>query len=104
MSRLVGSDSEVAMRISSFVPPAKPANENVATKVRNLIAEHLGVDAKRVSNEAHFLKDLGVDWLDRLELVMVIEDRFGVEIEDAVIDRIEAVGDLIHVVEAQPPH
>lgn len=101
LSRLVGSDSEVAMRSVSKVGPI---NENVAIKVRDLIAEHLGIDAKRVSNEAHFRKDLGADWLDRLELVIVIEDRFGVEIGDDVVDRIEAVGDLIRILEAQPLH
>ena len=88
------------MRLSSLPPQAEPAHTNVAGKV---IVEHLGVDAKRVSNEAH-LKDLGADWLDRLELVMLIEDRFGVEIGDDVVDRIEAVGDLIHLIEAQPVH
>lgn len=104
MSRLVGSDSEMAMSTSTVVPQVRPINENVAIKVRDLIAEYLGVDAKRVSNEAHLRKDLGADWLDRLELVIAIEDRFGVEIGEDVVDRIEAVGDLIHVLEAQPLH
>jgi len=105
LSRLVGGDSELAMGTStSSVSKVTPMNENVAIKVRDLIAEHLGIDAKRVSNEAHFRKDLGADWLDRLELVIVIEDRFGVEIGDDVVDRIEAVGDLIRILEAQPLH
>ena len=77
-----------------------PINENVAIKVRDLIAEHLGIDAKRVSNEAHFRKDLGADWLDRLELMIAIEDRFGVEITDDEADQICAVGDLIRHVES----
>jgi acyl carrier protein len=103
ISRLGGSDSEVAMRMSSLPPQLEPADANDAGKVRDLIVEHLGIDAKRVSDEVH-LKDLGADWLDRLELVMLIEDRFGVEIGDKVIDRIEAVGDLIHLIEAQAVH
>jgi acyl carrier protein len=94
----------MAMSTSSVVPQVRPIDENVAVKVRDLIAEYLGVDAKRVSNEAHFRKDLGADWLDRLELVIVIEDRFGIEIGEDVVDRIEAVGDLIQVLEAQPLH
>jgi acyl carrier protein len=44
--------------------------------VRTLIANQLGVDVKRVTDEAHFTDDLGADWLDRLELMIVIEDRF----------------------------
>ncbi|HME98916.1 MAG TPA: patatin-like phospholipase family protein, partial [Terriglobia bacterium] len=46
--------------------------------VRTLIANHLGVDVKRVTDEAHFTDDLGADWLDRLELMIVIEDRFAI--------------------------
>jgi acyl carrier protein len=91
------------MRINSFTQPAA-AMSDVAAKVRNIVAQHLGVDAKRVSDEARFHKDLGVDWLDRLELVMVVEDQFGVEIQDDVVDRIDAVGDLIRCIEAHPLH
>ena len=45
--------------------------------VRTLIANQLGVDVKRVTDEAHFTDDLGADWLDRLELMIVIEDQFA---------------------------
>ena len=45
--------------------------------VRTLIASQLGVDVKHVTDEAHFTDDLGADWLDRLELMIAIEDRFG---------------------------
>ena len=69
-------------------------------KVRALIAEHLYVDLERVTDEAHFDDDLGAEWLDWLELMNVIEDQFdGVEIRDADVDRIVAVGDLIRYVE-----
>src|SRR5262247_1938732 len=52
--------------------------------VRTLIANQLGVDVKRVTDEAHFTDDLGADWLDRLELMIAIEDRFAdVVITDA---------------------
>ena len=51
---------------------------------------------KRVTDEAHFTDDLGADWLDRLELMILIEDRFpAVEITDDDVDRIDVVGDLI---------
>ena len=45
--------------------------------VRTLIANQLGVDVKRVTDEAHFTDDPGADWLDRLELMIVIEDQFA---------------------------
>jgi acyl carrier protein len=68
--------------------------------VRTLIANQLGVDVKRVTDEAHFTDDLGTDWLDRLELMIVIEDRFAdVEITDEEVDQLEVVGDLIRHIE-----
>jgi len=68
--------------------------------VRTLIANQLGVDVKRVTDEAHFTDDLGADWLDRLELMIVIEDRFAdVVITDEDIDQLEVVGDLIRHIE-----
>jgi acyl carrier protein len=68
----------------------------VSNCVRTLIAHQLGVDVKRVTDEAHFTDDLGADWLDRLELMIVIEDRFtGVVITDEDVDQLEVVGDLL---------
>ncbi len=71
-----------------------------ADKVRQLIAEYLGIDAERVMAEAHFSEDLGLDWLDRIELMILIEDEFaGVEISEDDANQIEVVGDLIRHVE-----
>jgi acyl carrier protein len=68
--------------------------------VRTLIAKQLGVDVKRVTDEAHFTDDLGADWLNRLELMIVIEDRFAdVLITDEEVDQLEVVGDLIRHIE-----
>jgi acyl carrier protein len=68
--------------------------------VRTLIAEHLGVDITRVTDEAHFTDDLGADWLDRLELMIAIEDQFtDVEITDDDADQLNVVGDLIRHIE-----
>ena len=68
--------------------------------IRALIADHLDVDIKLVTDEAHFTEDLGADWLDRLELTMLIEDQFtGLEISDDGVDQIEVVGDLIRYIE-----
>jgi len=68
--------------------------------VRTLIANHLGVDVKRVTDEAHFTDDLGADWFDRLELMIVIEDQFAdVLITDEEVDQLEVVGDLIRHIE-----
>jgi acyl carrier protein len=68
--------------------------------VRTFIANHLGVSVGCVTDEAHFTDDLGADWLDRLDLMIAVEDQFtGVEITDGDVDRIEFVGDLIRHIE-----
>jgi len=59
-----------------------------SSDVRVLVANHLGVSVDRVADTAHFSHDLGADWLDRLDLVMVIEDQFpGLQISDDEVDR-----------------
>jgi acyl carrier protein len=63
------------------------------------IANHLGIDIRRVTDEAHFT-DLGADGLDRLDLMIAIEERFAdVEISDTDTDQIDVVGDLIRYIE-----
>jgi acyl carrier protein len=65
-------------------------------KLRALVAKHLDVAVGLVTDEAYFSDDLGADWLDRLELMILIEDHFpGVEITDDDADQMEVVGDLI---------
>jgi acyl carrier protein len=67
-----------------------------------LIADQLGVDAARVVDQAHFMKDFGLDWLQRLELVIFVEERAGIELLDDDVDQIEFVGDLVqHVMIAE---
>ena len=68
--------------------------------VRTLIANQLGVGVKRVTDEAHSPMIWGADWLNRLELIIVIEDRFAdVVITDEEVDQLEVVGDLIRHIE-----
>jgi acyl carrier protein len=72
----------------------------VEDEIRALVARLLEVDIRRVTDEAHFGDDLGADWLDRLELLIVIEDEIaGVDILDDNADQMETVGDLIRYVE-----
>jgi acyl carrier protein len=68
-------------------------------KVRALISKHLDVDIRRVTDDADLSRDLGADWLDRLELIMLVEDIVGVEITDNEADKIELVVDLIHYID-----
>jgi acyl carrier protein len=67
--------------------------------IRTLIAEQLGVDIKRVTDQSHFARDLRVGWLARLELVIFVEDWTGLELDDDDVERIDVVGDLIRFFE-----
>jgi acyl carrier protein len=69
-----------------------------ADKVRRLIAEYVSIDAKQVTDEAHLTDDLGLDWLDQLELLVLIEDEFA-GVEFFATAHVELVGDIIRQVE-----
>ena len=72
-------------------------------KIRALVATHLGVDIGRVTDDAHFSDDLGADWLDRLELLILIEDQYaGVELMESNADQIESVGASSHLCQWYP--
>jgi acyl carrier protein len=68
-------------------------------KMRALIAKNLDIDIRRVTDDAHLIRDLGADWLDRLELIILVEEISGVEIADHEADLIEVVGDLIRYID-----
>jgi acyl carrier protein len=68
-------------------------------KLRALIADYLEVDVRHVTDDAHLSRDLGADWLDRLELIILFEEIAGVEITDDKADQIEVVGDLIYYID-----
>jgi acyl carrier protein len=75
-------------------------NDSFTTRVRDVIAEHFRIDAHRLTDEARLRDDLGADWLDRLELMIAIEDQVaGVKIDDVMVDQIYTVGDLMRVIE-----
>jgi acyl carrier protein len=71
----------------------------VEDKIREIIIEQLGVAAEEVVPEASFIDDLGADSLDIVELVMAIEEEFGLEIPDEDAERIQNIGDVISYVE-----
>jgi acyl carrier protein len=67
-----------------------------------LVAKQLNVDVDFITSEAHFTNDLGADLIDRVELMLAIEDQFaGVEITDDDIEQIQFVGDLIRHLNAK---
>ena len=84
----------------SFSQQTSALEGNQSDEIRALVAQQLDMDIKFLTNEAHLIEDLEVDWLDRLELIIRIEDEFAdVEISDDDFDQIQTVGDLIRYIE-----
>ena len=73
--------------------------DDVASKVKKIVADHLGVDEAKVNEGASFIDDLGADSLDTVELVMAFEEEFGSEISDSEAEKILTVGDAIKFIE-----
>lgn len=64
-------------------------------KVKEIIAKELEVDVKNLTHEAKFIEDLGADSLDIVELVMALEEEFGLDIPDEDADKLKTVGDAL---------
>ena len=75
--------------------------KDVSSKVKKMVADHLGIDESKVMDEANFIEDLGADSLDTVELVMAFEEEFGSEISDSEAEKILTVGDAIKFIEGQ---
>lgn len=72
---------------------------DVATKVKKIITEKLGVQEKEVTNEASFANDLGADSLDQVELIMEFEKEFNISIPDDQAEKITTVGQAVEYLE-----
>ncbi|MCK4391989.1 acyl carrier protein [Candidatus Bipolaricaulota bacterium] len=68
---------------------------DIANRVRAIIADQLMVEPEEVTDESSFVEDLGADSLDTVELIMEFEDEFGVEISDEDAEKISTVGEAI---------
>ncbi|MGQ9818624.1 MAG: acyl carrier protein [Candidatus Kapaibacteriales bacterium] len=70
-------------------------------KVTEIIVKKLGVDESQVTESANFIKDMGADSLDTVELIMEFEKEFGITIEDSDAEKIQTVGDVISYLKAK---
>ena len=76
-------------------------SKEISSKVKKIVADHLGVEEEKVVDEASFIDDLGADSLDTVELVMAFEEEFGSEISDSDAEKILTVGDAIKFIESK---
>ena len=75
------------------------ADKPIDVRVRDIIVEQLGVKPDQVTPEAKFIEDLGADSLDTVELIMALEEEFGIEVPDEQAEKLQSVGDVIKYVE-----
>ena len=73
---------------------------DIDAKVKQIIVDKLSVSEEEVKNEASFLQDLGADSLDQVELIMKLEEEFGIQIPDTESEKIVTVGDAIALIES----
>ncbi len=72
---------------------------SIPEKVKTIIVDQLGVDEEQVTQDASFVDDLGADSLDQVELVMALEEEFGLEIPDEDAERITRVKEAVSYIE-----
>ena len=71
----------------------------VYERLQSIVAEQLGVETEQVVRDAEFVADLNADSLDMVELVMSLEEEFGIEISDEDVESIRTVGDAVDYIE-----
>ncbi len=74
------------------------SDKTIEAKVKQIIADQLGVTEAEIKMESSFIEDLGADSLDIVELVMAMEEEFEVEIPDEEAENIKSVGDAINYI------
>ena len=75
------------------------SDKPIDQRVKDIIVEQLGVKPEQVVPAAKFIEDLGADSLDTVELVMALEEEFGIAVPDEQAEKLQSVGDVIKYVE-----
>ena len=73
----------------------------VLEKVSQLIADQFGIDADAITMDTAFVEDLNADSLDVVELIMALEEEFDITVEDAEVENISTVGDIVNYVKSR---
>lgn len=75
--------------------------ESTFEKIRGFLAEQLGVDAGQITMDSDLLNDFEADSLDIVDMVMTLEDEFGIEVPDEAIQDMHTVGDVVRFVDSK---
>ena len=73
---------------------------DVKSKIKKIVADHLGIDEAKVQDDSSFIDDLGADSLDTVELVMAFEEEFEIEIPDEEAEKIATVQDAVNYIDS----
>jgi len=71
----------------------------IEARVKKIVAKGLNVDEGKITSTSHFVNDLGADSLDTVEMVMAIEEEFGIEIPDSEAAKIQTIADAVNYIE-----
>jgi len=74
------------------------STETILETIQTILVDQLGVDADQVTMDSNFIDDLNADSLDIVELVMAMEQEFGISIPDEEAERIKSVGDAVNFI------
>lgn len=75
------------------------AEKTTEHRIKDIIVDQLGVNPDQVTPDAKFIEDLGADSLDTVELIMALEEEFGIEVPDEEAEKLQSVGDVIKYIE-----
>ena len=71
----------------------------ILEKVKELVAEQLGIKAESIKEDSNIIEDLGADSLDVIEMLMTLEDEYGITIPDDQISQVKTIGEIVNLIE-----
>ncbi|WP_036224906.1 acyl carrier protein [Mesoaciditoga lauensis] len=75
--------------------------DEIFEKVKNIIADKLGVEPTSINEDSSFIDDLGADSLDVVDIVMAFEDEFGIKVEDEELEKFSTVKDVVEYIKGK---
>ena len=70
-------------------------------KIKNIVSKQLGVPVGQISTDSRFIDDLGGDSLDTIEMLLTLEDEFGIEVEEEIAEELHTVGSVVDLLKSK---